>query len=784
MKKRLFSLILALLLLSGLISPEVYAENSENTTSTSKENILSGSDYIDGTVIVTVASPGKTSLTREGTVPFDKDISVEETYNFGNASSLAGTEEQEEFLSDMTLYISEVSSDTYSTGELIEKLENKAYVVCVEPDYEQSLSSITDDTYSDEQWYLDKGGTFSGTSSGISFSSAKSKIKSSTPVVAVMDTGINIAHEDLADRMWVNTNTSLWGIYGYDFVNMVPDCTDTIGHGTHCAGVIAASADNQKGISGISGAKLMALKVFNSEGKTSNSIVISALNYIQQAKNAGVNVVAVNCSWGGGTSGQTMATLINKLGQMGTLFVFASGNDAVNHDATPPTTCPYDLYNGIFPSSNRNYIIITGASDPYDRPATFSDYGKTDVDLFAPGERIFSTYIEDTYMPGTYEKEKEEILTEHFFSFDSEEDKDLIYTDLLLGITSNAPSDVSFDPSADYREDSSSGSLKWTIDLGSISSAPRSAYLYLDVTEQNPDLSATYYVSMILRTKDSDGISSWQHVVKKSSGEPGTSSNRFYTAPDGRIYFKIIGLESSGHASGTTVFHVDDIGISKADPDTSLFGQYEWMNGTSMAAPMVTGAVALLSEIYPSDDAVNRRNRLLTCVRTTPEATGKCITNGVLDLSKMDQYTVSQSQPENNVDPSSNSSSGSGSQTVSGRVSVKKVTISQSAKKTYTKTVKKGGKKKKVKKTATVKLKKSKITLQAGNKLQLKASVQPAKASTKKVKWSSSKKKWAAVTQKGLVTAKKKGRGHTVKITASATDGSGKKAVCRIKIRK
>lgn len=780
MKKRLFALIFALIFLTGLISPHVDAGTSDHAASDSEESILSG-NYIDGTVLVTVASPGQTSLTREGAASFDKEISVEETYDFGNASALAKTKEQEEFLSDMTLYISEVCSDTYSTKELIQKLENKAYVVCVEPDYEQSLCSITNDTYSDEQWYLDKGGNFSGSSSGISFSSAKTKAKSGTPVVAIMDTGINTAHEDLADRMWVNTNIALPGIYGYDFVNMVPDCTDTIGHGTHCAGVIAASSDNQKGISGISDSKIMVLKIFNDEGKTTNSIVINALNYIMQAKNNGVNIVAVNCSWGGGTSGQTMATLINKLGNAGTLFVFASGNDAVNHDTISPNTCPYDLYRGISPSNNRDYIIITGASDPYDRPASFSDYGKSDVDLFAPGERILSTYIENTYLPGTYEKETEELLTEHFLPFDSEEDTKLLYTDHPLGITSNAASDISFDSSTDYREDLSSGSLKWTIDMGKASSEPKSAYLYLDVTEQNPDLSATYYVSMVLYEKDSDDSSSWQHIVKKSSGEPGTSSNRFYISPDGKVYFKIIGLESSGYYGGTTVFHIDDIGISKADPDTSLFGQYEWMNGTSMAAPMVTGAVALLSEIYPSDDAINRRNRLLTCVRTTPEATGKCITNGVLDLSRMDQYTVSQPQTEENVESSSNSSSSS--QTVSRRVSVKKVTISQSARKIYTKIVKKAGQKKKVKKTATVKLKKSTITLQAGNKLQLKASVQPTKATIKKVKWSSSKKKWASVTQKGLVTVKKKGRGHTVKITASATDGSGKKAVCRIKIK-
>lgn len=78
----------------------------------------------------------------------------------------------------------------------------------------------------------------------------------------------------------------------------------------------------------------------------------------------------------------------------------------------------------------------------------------------------------------------------------------------------------------------------------------------------------------------------------------------------------------------------------------------------------------------------------------------------------------------------------------------------------------------------------SKFTLCAGDKLKLTASVSPVNASNKNVTWSSSRKKWAFVTKNGVVTAKKKGKGHTVKITATAKDGSRKKAVCKIKIKK
>ncbi len=83
-----------------------------------------------------------------------------------------------------------------------------------------------------------------------------------------------------------------------------------------------------------------------------------------------------------------------------------------------------------------------------------------------------------------------------------------------------------------------------------------------------------------------------------------------------------------------------------------------------------------------------------------------------------------------------------------------------------------------------IKIRASKTALKAGKKRKLKVFISPSNATNKKVKWSSSKKKWATVDSKGIVTAKKKGRGHTVKITATARDGSRKKAVFRIRIKK
>lgn len=762
MKKRLISLTLAVLFLFCSLYPNVsilaeetiLAERRQDDSRSSDDANTTDEEYVEGSVLVTLAAPKKTSLTKKGTASFDPQISIEESFDFGDADMLASTEAQQEFLSDKTLYISEVSSDVYSTQDLIQKLEDNAYVLQVEPDYEQHLNSVLDDPYHKEQWHLDGDGTFSGSSSGISFSSAQGKPTSGAPVIAVMDTGIDYEHEDLAGHMWENTDVTLPGIHGYDFTNDTPDCRDPQGHGTHCAGTIAAVSDNGKGITGISDAKLMALKIFDDNGKTSNSIIVKAMNYIIQAKTAGVNIVGVNCSWGGGSSGSVLSALIERIGQMGVLFVFASGNEGTNHDRTYPFTCPYDLYAGSY-SQNRNYIITTGSSDINDTPSDFSDYGKKDVDLFAPGENILSTYPEDVYFPGIYPAEIETQMTSSFLSFDDDTETGGIYTDGDLGLSSDIKSTISFDRSFDFRSQPDSGSLTWTVDFGDPKLLNKKlTYLYLDVTDKNPDINDTYYVSMLFGNTDPDGLFSWDHIVKRSEGPEKSETNRFYTAPDGRVYFKILGLEVDGMVTETRTYSFDDIGISVADPDVSLFGKYDTASGTSMAAPMVAGAVGLLAEIYPGDSAADRRNRLLTCTRYTPQTADKCATGGVLDLRNMDAYVPAVDNPVSSAPPSTPAPS-QAPQTVSKKVLVKKVTI-------------KGSKK----------------ALKAGKKRKLKAVLTPENATKKKVKWSSSKKKWATVSAKGIVTAKKKGRGHTVKITATATDGSRKKGVFRIRIKR
>lgn len=770
MWKRLTCMLcICCLLLPGAIPASSYA--AQTTDSAAEPSVTITGEYADGRVLLSLVSPSETSLTREGTVSFDKKIRIEQSDSLGNAGELLGSSQnpdETDFLKDKTFYVTEAVSDTYSTKELIQKLENKAYVVEVSPDYKQYLSS--DDPYESEQWYLDGEGSYQSAGSGISLSSKPDTASSDSPVIAIMDTGITPSHEDLIDHLWVNTTTSLKGTYGYDFSSDSEDCTDSSGHGTHCAGVIAATTDNQKGIRGISDARLMTLKIFDDNEECYNSYIINALTYLKQAKDAGVPVAAVNCSWGGGSSGTAMKTLIRSLGQSGVLFVFAAGNDSKNQD-TAEAECPYDLYNTTAYSDLRNYIVTVGASNTGDNAAWFSDYGKTSVDLFAPGENILSSYITDTYFPELYQSDenKRDKLTGYYQSFDTSDSSGELFTDSDVGYPASTSASFTQDSSNDFYGQSDGGCLRWDIEMGTPSFRRKLAYAYIDVTSYDLDPSKDYYVSMMFGSKNNTtGAIEWEHITKHSSGDLGSDNNRFYQSADGHLYFRVIGLESAGSSSGTTTLFLDNIGISTADPDTSEFGQYELLSGTSMAAPMVTGAAALCAAYAPEEDTYNRRNRVLTCVRPVESLTDLCATGGILDVSRISAYTTVETPdltpaevPQTITPQPQPSGKTTGSSSSSG------TTVSKSVTK-----IKKLRFKKKIK------------TLRAGRTCRLKICYTPSRVSNKKLKWTSSQKKWASVSNSGVVRAKKKGIGHTVRITAAARDGSRKKVSLRIKITK
>ncbi len=217
-------------------------------------------------------------------------------------------------------------------------------------------------------------------------------------IVAVIDTGVDYSHPDLKDNIWINEaelnglpgvdddgNGYVDDIRGWDFAGNDNDPLDVYIHGAHVAGIVAARGNNSLGIAGLNWQlKIMPLKAMADNGTSFDDDAVSdAIDYAI-AKGAKI----VTCSFGGLASSLTEKNAFTRLRNAGILAVCAAGNGddlyiGMDTDLTGQQHYPsgLDLAN----------IISVAASDENDNLATFSNYGRTSVDVMAPGVDIYST---------------------------------------------------------------------------------------------------------------------------------------------------------------------------------------------------------------------------------------------------------------------------------------------------------------------------------------------------------------------------------------------------------
>ncbi len=250
-----------------------------------------------------------------------------------------------------------------SIGELMQEFRGRSEVEYAEPNYVAKKFLTPNDTLYSKQWHLPK----------ISAPEAWDTTQGGYGPIAVIDTGIATNQSDL--------NGSL--IAGYNYVTDTTDINDDNGHGTHVAGIIAASSDNGNGIASIGfRGSLMPVKVLDSDGSGNYGDVASGIVF---ATDNGAKII--NLSLGGSSSSQTLTNAVNYALSRGVVVVASAGNNA-NNVPTYPAAIPG--------------VIAVSASSQDDNLASFSSYG-SNVYISAPGVGIISTYLNGGYatMSGT-----------------------------------------------------------------------------------------------------------------------------------------------------------------------------------------------------------------------------------------------------------------------------------------------------------------------------------------------------------------------------------------------
>lgn len=282
-----------------------------------------------------------------------------------------------------------VSKDGIDTASLIAELEALDFVEVAGPNVCYESSSLPDDTFINQQYALG--------STGVSYGDAYDAEPASPTegnVVAIIDCGVDYTNPDLAYQMWTDDGTFGLGpagshgidVYDNDY-DIMPGSSYMASHGTHCAGIAAAAANNAEGICGVAGAnshtQIMGVKAAASTGGApTTSLAVSAYQYLIKAKIAGVNIVAANDSWGSPTSDPVVEYVIDQAGKAGILTIAAADEQATGVEQSALSS----------PSGLESpYIISVAASNEDGDFASFSDYQATAEDLAAPGASILST---------------------------------------------------------------------------------------------------------------------------------------------------------------------------------------------------------------------------------------------------------------------------------------------------------------------------------------------------------------------------------------------------------
>ena len=487
-----------------------------------------------------------------------------------------------------------------TTAALIAELSQDPAVALVEPNYLRWTTDLRtpNDPLFGQLWGMQNTGQpvngFTGTAhADIGFLPAWGLARPSTNevVVAIIDTGLDITHPDIVSNLWTNPgeipnngldddgNGYVDDVHGYDFIDGTGAVTDSGFHGTHVAGTIAASGNNAVGVIGVDfQAHIMALKASNDGATVSTAAVIEAAQYAAMMKTRGVNVVAMNASFGGGSSSSAESAAIQAAGDVGIIFCAAAGNNTANNDATAFYPAAYRLPN----------MIVIAASDQNDALATFSDYGATTVDLAAPGVNILSCLPVAQAGTTSYVQQASAVYQANPLTYS--------------GLTPSAGITAAI----------------YYCGLGNPTDFPTAVSNNIALIQRG-----TLYFSV----KVSNAMAAGARAALIYNNAAGNFSGTLQTAGN---WIPAIALSQADGQTLLAALPASGKMVNAPDPANI----YQFLDGTSMATPHVVGAVAFAAMNFPTETVAQRIQRILANVTPVAGLAGKVVTGGRLNLAR------------------------------------------------------------------------------------------------------------------------------------------------------
>ncbi|TXH40910.1 MAG: hypothetical protein E6Q90_12825 [Actinobacteria bacterium] len=511
-------------------------------------------------------------------------------------------------------------------SEAVARLEKDPAVADAGLDGYSELHAISPDPLFDQLWGLDNqgipvGGAITSTA-GADIDAIKAWTKttgSKSVIVADLDDGIRPQHPDLKNRIWNNAdelpadgidndgNGYVDDTFGMDFagpdIEVDPlvfdnDPTDDIpqgGHGTHTAGTIAAQGNNGEGITGVAQeATIMPLRVCGLAPSASRvfcpySAQIAAINY------AGANGAKIaNMSLGGTFEEPLVRDAFAANPQV--LFVISAGNDGRDTQLSGQTTfpCSYDPTTSSVQGAVDN-VVCVAASDQDDARANFSNWGKTNVDIAAPGTETLSTYTTAPAFTETFEGS---------FGF--------------TGWTNGGWKHVSGDRLT---------SFGITNDTATQTGGTTRTLQTPTVTVSGPGLCTLSFFRTLTSTgNDSQSINDEflyrgvvngtpQSAIRGVNQAPGVYATNFpVPAGSSQVAVSFSFRKGTNTAASNGVW-LDDVKLTCwVPPGQESSESYGFLQGTSMAAPHVTGTAALLASYEPQASTMQLKQALLSTV--------------------------------------------------------------------------------------------------------------------------------------------------------------------------